>query len=60
VTSGGQVIESCAALRAAGATVACVLCVVDREAGGGEALAARGLELRPLFTAGQLRDATER
>lgn len=60
VTSGGQVIESCDALRAAGATVACVLCVVDREAGGSEALAAHGLELTALFTASQLRAAIER
>lgn len=59
VTSGGQVIESCDALRAAGATVTSVLCVVDREAGGSEALAAHGLALSALFTASQLHAANE-
>ena len=33
VTSGGQVIESCAELRALGAEIAVVLCVIDRQAG---------------------------
>jgi orotate phosphoribosyltransferase len=40
VTSGGQVIESCAALRARGAEILGVLCVIDREAGGKQNLAA--------------------
>ena len=57
VTSGGQVIESCRALRERGAQVAAVLCVIDREAGGAEALAADGLELRSLFTMTELQDA---
>ncbi|MCL2769986.1 MAG: orotate phosphoribosyltransferase [Solirubrobacterales bacterium] len=55
VSSGGQVIESCAQLRARGARVEAVLCVVDREMGGRERLAAEGLELRALFTMGELR-----
>ena len=54
VTSGGQVIASCADLRGLGATVDTVLCVIDREAGGREKLATDGLDLRPLFTMSEL------
>jgi orotate phosphoribosyltransferase len=54
VTSGGQVIDSCAALRESGATVSRVVCVIDREAGGGASLADAGLELRALFTLSEL------
>ncbi|HEY5344378.1 MAG TPA: orotate phosphoribosyltransferase [Solirubrobacteraceae bacterium] len=57
ITSGGQVIESCHALREHGAQITRVLCVIDREAGGRENLASEGLELRSLFTMSQLRDA---
>lgn len=55
VTSGGQLIESCAALRERGADILAVVCVIDREAGGPDNLAAQGLELRSLFTMSQLR-----
>jgi orotate phosphoribosyltransferase len=58
VTLGGQVIESCLQLRARDAEISTVLCVIDREAGGREALAAEGLELRSLFTISELRRAT--
>ncbi len=54
VTSGGQVVLSAADLRGEGATIETVLCVIDREGGGPEALAEVGLELRPLFTMSQL------
>ena len=57
VTTGGQVLLSCAELRELGATVDTVLCVIDREAGGPEAFAAEGLALRPLFTMSQLKAA---
>jgi orotate phosphoribosyltransferase len=57
VTSGGQVIESCRALRERDAEVAVVLCVIDREAGGRDNLAGEGLELRSLFTMSELQDA---
>jgi orotate phosphoribosyltransferase len=57
VTSGGQVIESCAQLRRLGAQIAVVLCVIDRQAGGAERLAAEGLALRSLFTMEQLNEA---
>jgi len=50
VTSGGQLVESCAALRELGADIVRVLCVIDREAGGAVNLAAHGLELRSVFT----------
>lgn len=49
VTSGGQVITSCGDLRDRGADIAGVLCVIDRQAGGPEALAAHDLSLTALF-----------
>jgi len=54
VTSGGQVVMSCRDLRELGADVSVVLCVIDRESGGAKALAAEGLELRPLFRMSEL------
>ena len=57
VTSGGQQLASARALRERGAEVDTVVCVIDREAGGREALAAEGLELRTLFTLSALRAA---
>lgn len=59
VTSGGQVIASCAELRQRGANVAGVVCVIDREAGGVEKLAAEDLELRALFRMSELKAAAE-
>jgi orotate phosphoribosyltransferase len=49
VTTGGQLLESCAALRERGAEIVAVLCVIDREQGGRENLATAGLELRAVF-----------
>ncbi len=43
ITTGGSAINAIAAVRAAGATVLGVLAVVDREEGGGEAIAAAGV-----------------
>jgi orotate phosphoribosyltransferase len=57
VTSGGQIQESARALRASGARIVSVLCVIDRQAGGAANLAADGLELRPLFTLAELKAA---
>jgi orotate phosphoribosyltransferase len=54
VTSGGQVVLSCGDLRDRGARVETALCVIDREAGGPEALTEIGVELRPLFTMTEL------
>lgn len=57
VTSGGQVVLSTADLRAAGAEVEHALCVIDRQAGGADALAASGVALRALFTMSDLKAA---
>lgn len=57
VTSGGQIVLSTADLRALGAEVGEALCVIDREQGGFEALAAEGIRLVSLLTAGELRSA---
>jgi orotate phosphoribosyltransferase len=57
VTSGGQVVLSATDLRDLGASVTHALCVIDREAGGVEALAAAGIELRALFTMSELKRA---
>jgi orotate phosphoribosyltransferase len=58
VTSGGQIRESARALRGLGAKIVRVLCVIDRESGGAANLAADGLELYPLFTQTDLKNAT--
>ena len=59
VTSGGQILESAAALRKEGAIITHVVCVIDREAGGKEALAKAGLSLTSLFTMSELKRAAE-
>lgn len=59
VTSGGQVVDSIAALRDEGARVEVALCVVDREQGGVQLLAEHGIELRALFRASELKAAAE-
>ncbi len=59
VTSGGQIVQSTRDLRERGARVATAVCVIDREAGGSEALAAEGIELRPLFRMHDLMRAAE-
>jgi orotate phosphoribosyltransferase len=50
VTSGGQVVASTTDLRGLGAIIEHAVCVIDRQAGGSEALADIGVELRCLFT----------
>jgi orotate phosphoribosyltransferase len=54
VTSGGQIAISAAELRNAGAIVEHAVCVIDRQEGGREALAAEGIALRTLLTREQL------
>lgn len=54
ITTGGQVRAAAAALRERGAIVDQVVCVIDREAGGAENLAADHLKLSALFTASEL------
>jgi len=50
VTSGGQVVVSTNDLRERGAVVDSAVCVIDREAGGVEALAEAGVALAALYT----------
>lgn len=57
VTSGGQVALSTRDLRERGAIVEDAVCVIDREAGGREALAEVGIRLRALFTMTELKAA---
>lgn len=57
VTSGGQIALSTAGLRGLGAQVHQALCVIDREQGGADALAAEGIALLSLLTAADLRAA---
>jgi orotate phosphoribosyltransferase len=49
VTSGGAALEAVFALRESGLVVETALCVLDREEGGRETLAAVGITLHPLF-----------
>ena len=58
VTSGGALLASVEALRAAGLVVHTAVCVVDREEGGADALARRAVRLRPVFRAGELLGAS--
>ena len=57
-TSGESALAAVRAAREAGATVAQAWCVVDRQAGGREALAAEGVELTACFTLEELLQAT--
>ncbi|MFD0560032.1 orotate phosphoribosyltransferase [Stackebrandtia endophytica] len=54
VTSGGQVAISTGQLREAGAVVERAVCVIDRQAGGTEALAQAGIALTSLYTKADL------
>ena len=58
ITTGGQVIISTAQLRALGAIVEHVVCVIDRSPDHGAALTAEGLTMTALLTRAQL-DAAE-
>jgi orotate phosphoribosyltransferase len=54
VSSGGAIIDALVKLKADGLSPSAALCVIDRETGGSEALAAVGLQLKPLFTFSQI------
>jgi orotate phosphoribosyltransferase len=56
VTSAGAALEAVEALREAGLEVETAVCVVDREEGGAEALAAAGVRLQALFRASELQN----
>ena len=51
VTSGGAAVEAVRALREAGLHCRVVVCVVDREEGGTDALAREAVRLAPIFRA---------
>jgi orotate phosphoribosyltransferase len=57
VTTGGAIVDGVKALRAEGARVDTVLCVIDREQGGAARLKEIGLTLKALFAASELRRA---
>jgi orotate phosphoribosyltransferase len=57
VTTGGQILLSAQDLRSEGAAVGHAICVIDRQAGGSERLAAEGIVLRHLFTMTDLESA---
>ncbi len=54
VTTGGTLVKVVERIRDAGLEVSCVLCVLDREEGGRETLAAAGFELESIFTRNEL------
>ena len=58
VTSGGAILDAARELRARGALVGPVVCVIDRESGGKENLAADGLELHALFRMHELQPSS--
>jgi orotate phosphoribosyltransferase len=55
VTAGGAALEAVEALREAGLLVSTVVCVVDREEGGADALARAAVRLRPLLLSSEVR-----
>jgi len=57
VTSGGAILDAAKALRAEGAVLGQVVCVIDRESGGPANLAKADLILTPLFTMTELKRA---
>jgi orotate phosphoribosyltransferase len=54
ITSGGQVCTSVQQMRELGFVVEDVVCVIDRQQGGREAIEGIGCTLRPLFTLAEL------
>ena len=57
VSSGGAIIDALQKLKADSLCPLAALCVIDRETGGKEALAAVGLPLKALFTFSQVESA---
>lgn len=55
ITTGGQVVESCADLRRDGAVISTVVCVIDRSEGKTEKIEAAGIQMKPLFTMADLK-----
>jgi orotate phosphoribosyltransferase len=59
VTAGGALLEAVSALREAGLEVEKAICVVDREEGGTDALARDDVQLRPIFRASDILNASK-
>ncbi|HEV2132319.1 MAG TPA: orotate phosphoribosyltransferase [Longimicrobiaceae bacterium] len=59
ITSGGSALRACEAVRAEGGEVLAVLALVDREAGGREAIEAAGYPVLSLFRVSELLAAAE-
>ena len=60
VTSGGAILDAASELRARGAMLGPVICVIDRESGGREKLAVDDLELLALYTMSELKARLQR
>jgi orotate phosphoribosyltransferase len=60
LTQGGSLASTIEAVEAAGAEVVAVACVVDREAGGRERLAAPGRSVHAIFRVSELLEAAEK
>jgi len=54
VTTAGQILEAAKALQDAGATVECIVAIIDRQEGGRANVEAAGLTFEALFTAADL------
>ena len=57
VSSGGAILDALKLLQADGLSTGLALCVIDRQSGGAEALAAQGIELKALLTYAQVAEA---
>ncbi len=57
VSSGGAIIDAMKLLRADGLDTHLALCVIDRQTGGAQALAAEGIELKALLTYAHITEA---
>jgi len=57
ITSGKSALQACDAVEAEGGTVLAVIALVDREAGGREAIESRGYPVHALFAVRELLDA---
>jgi orotate phosphoribosyltransferase len=53
-TTGGSALAACRRLQDAGFTVDCICCILDREEGAGQAVAAAGFEFTAVYTRSQL------
>ncbi|MDR2892578.1 MAG: orotate phosphoribosyltransferase [Deltaproteobacteria bacterium] len=54
VSTGGSVLKACESVRASGLVIRDVVCVLDREMGGREALQQAGCKLHAIFTRAEL------